>query len=249
MTRADGDGGAGAIGIDKGKARVAPATGALQKGYRRPRGRAAPQVWSPQLMDEVAELRAEGTYRKQIRAVTGLTERELGELLIALSRDARPAPRGRHRARTLPRGKAPRILSDERVRSIHESYIRRSASAVQLAAADHVSVTFLYSRFRDLGLPTRVHDRSACERALKQAHVISEGRNVSWHGFELLRDDHPEWPCAGTVERTLGDGSWTAAKRAVGIPTKSARRSARAAAGHAGVARTPSRKRASLTRS
>jgi hypothetical protein len=116
--------------------------------------------------------------------------------------------------------KTQRILSDDRVRELHEAYRSREPTS-RLAADAYVSVTFLYGRFRALGLATSVNDTSACERALRHAHEATAGTNMSWHGYQALQRDHPDWPCAPTVERVLGKGSWTAAKRAAGLlPTR-----------------------------
>lgn len=211
-----------ALGVDEhkvvSKASTLRASGVLKAGYRKPPRRSSPRVWKwdAELMAEVARLRREGRYRKEICAETSLTERELGQLLRDLRAQGEPAGRGRRERSTFPRGPAPRLLSDDRVRELHETY-RRGEPVVQLAAGAFVSVRFLYARFRALGLPTRVNDRDACERALNEADAANGGAELSWHRYELLRREHPEWPCAATVERVLGEGSWQAAKQAAGI--------------------------------
>jgi hypothetical protein len=135
-------------------------------------------------------------------------------------RQGRAASRGPRAPKGYGRGKAQRILSDDRVRELHEAYKSREP-IIRLAADAYVSVTFLYGRFRALGLPTSVNDKSACERALMRAHKASGAASLSWHGYQALRREHPHWPCASTVERVLGGGSWTAAKRAAGLlPTQ-----------------------------
>lgn len=171
---------------------------------------------SPDVKAEVLRLRSEGRYRNEIRAETGLIERELSESLVDLCHDGRVARRGPGVNKQPGREKPQRILSDDRARELHKAY--RSREPIKRLAADaYVSVTFLYGRFRALGLPTSVNDQSACERALRDAHEAAGGANLSWHGYQALRREHPHWPCASTVERVLGGGSWTAAKRAAGL--------------------------------
>lgn len=196
--------------------------GLLPKGYRKPRASAEPRVrvWERELLDEVAELRAEGKYRREICELTGLVEHELGEVLSALAGDGRPAGRGK-RPPPAPRGPAPRILSDARIEELHAEYLR-GASVTDLAAREHVSVRFVYGRFKDLTLALeRLPDPHACERALLAASELERGGCVTWHGYLRLRAEHSDWPGPGKIQEVLGDGSWTAAKRAVGIDDRS----------------------------
>jgi hypothetical protein len=214
-----------AIGLPKEKVRSKASAlrtrGILEKGHRRPPMRAAPRprVWDPKLVDEVIALRKEGRYRKEIRAETGLSEAQLQQLLVDLRDRRGPVPRGKRMTNVARRAGAPRILCDERVREVHAAYVS-GESIVRLAAESFVSVRFLYGRFQALELRkgrTKFEDRAACERALSEAHEAVAGGKLSWHRYESVRREHPEWPGAGIVASVLGEGSWQAAKDAVGL--------------------------------
>jgi len=213
---------ADALGVDQGevegKAASLRARGVLQSRDTRRRRRATPnrQRWDPGITAEVVKLREEGRYRKEIRAITCLTDRELKELIEDLRREGRSLSRASRRSGGQATRKVAGPLSADRVRAAHKAY-QDGGKVQQLAADLHVSPSTLYGRFRLLELPLRSKSSQACERALKEALAASGGADVSWRRYEHLRSENPNWPCASTVARVLGNGSLTAAKRAVGL--------------------------------
>lgn len=102
-------------------------------------------------------------------------------------------------------------------------------SLAQAAAALGISKQALHQRFVAAGLPTRRPDtrRETEAREARAAEVLQaayrelDERRLTVAEYRRLRSEaHPDWPSPGVIVRAAGEGSWSRALEAAGIPSR-----------------------------